>query len=269
MWRVIGSSVILNRTCPHRRLCRAAHISARERQGVSRRCVPIQSPRSAGINGARNVARTAIMPAASPTTSTTPSVIKSSSHGTAALPAKSWDAIAMIAASTPAPSPASNSAAFSHITIAARSAAAETGGPQQRQFAATLENAPQLHDGQPDRSEQQSQAAEALERRKIRVLNGHERRQKVGRRLGVEAVIVQAGFQSVAHSAGGRLIARVDEEKAIAARAGKYRSSADSDISTSPWNKLFCNSPTTISDTFWPSAAVMSNVLPTPSRCRP
>ena len=113
--------------------------------------------------------------------------------------------------------------------------AAKSGGPHQRQLAAPFQHAAQLHGGQSERAQQQSQPAQALKRRQIRVLHGEKRGQPIGAGLGVESIIAQRTFQRLAHGFGRSARRGVDQEKAVAADLREsVRETAVSPTSTSP-----------------------------------
>src|SRR5690606_30994346 len=90
----------------------------------------------------------------------------------------------------------------------------------QSEFTASLEHAAQLHGRQPERTQQQTQAAETLERRKVSVLHGKESFQSIAARLGVKAVVAKRVFECLPHL-GFRLPLRVDQEEPVAVHLGK------------------------------------------------
>ncbi len=144
----------------------------------------------------------------------------SQGQGIVAPPAASWGMIETKAATRPMPRPPIKSEAFSQRTIAARRRRRKPATRIRARLGAALQDAAQLNDGQPDRAEQKTQAAEALECREISVLHCHERGQLGGRRFGIETVVAKHRFQSRAHF-GRRLLLRVHQKIAVAADIGE------------------------------------------------
>ena len=101
----------------------------------------------------RKAARTANIPAASPTARTSAKVAAIESQGQCAPPGARCGRIATRAARVPIDSPATSSSAFSHKTRRATSAA-ESGGAQQCQLGATFDDVAQLHGGEAEGAEQ-------------------------------------------------------------------------------------------------------------------
>ena len=226
------------------------------------------SRRRAGSSCARSVARTATSPASQPTTSTRASVAASDSQGTAAPPASQCGNTATSAATMPTPSPPTSNSEFSIITSRANSARRNPVGAHQRQLAAPLQHAAQLHGRQPERAQQQPQPAQALERRQVRVLHGEERGQPLGAQLGVESIIAQRPFQRLAHRAG-RLPVGVDQEKAIAADLRKMREKrllADQHVALK--DAVLAAGPRSAAATGGRSRSSTSNVSPIWPLCR-
>src|SRR5262249_27615613 len=145
---------------------------------------PRHSPRSPGNSGARNVDITAAAPAASPTSSTRPT----SPHRRRPSPAPPPTARAT-ARHTPRPptpghhpKPGREQVSVLRQHQPAQGGAPEAERPQQGEFAAPLPDAAQQHHRQPQRPQQQPQAAERLERRQVGVLYRQVRLQPLRRR---------------------------------------------------------------------------------------
>ena len=101
---------------------------------------------------------------------------------------------------------------------APQAGAAEPAGAPGRQLAAALDGVAQQHQGQPDGSQQQPEAPQGLEGRKVGVLDRPEARQqgRGGRRL--ETVRLQPPFEE-GGGPGRLLLSRLDEKMAVAGGA--------------------------------------------------
>ena len=105
----------------------------------------------------------------------------SEDQGIAATRLSKCGSTATDAASTPAhQSGQQQQAVFEHHHHGQPSAT-KTGRPQQGQFAAAFQHVAQLHGSQPEGTQEQAQAAQALKGGKIRVLDGQKAGQPFGR----------------------------------------------------------------------------------------
>ena len=104
--------------------------------------------------------------------------------------------------------PPSSSTRFSASTMRASRRRPKPGGLHQGELAAALEDAAELRDGQADGAEQQAEGAEALERRKIGVLNGHEVGEPLAGVDGVEAEVFELRFEQRRQSSVGGGVGR-------------------------------------------------------------
>ena len=140
-------------------------------------------------------------------------------------PARSPPARSRAPAQTaPASRPPASSSAFSATTIIENMAAARyPTAPSSASSRLPLEHVAKQHRGEPDRAEQQPQAAERLERREIRVLDAMKLRQPFGRTGRVGAEVAPAHRRARAATAAACSRRRFDEQAPIALLLGKQR----------------------------------------------
>ena len=138
----------------------------------------------------------------------------------------------------PTARPQPSSSAFSASDDREEVAAAVADGAEQRQLAPPLEHVAQQHRREPDRAEQQPEAAERLERREVGVLDAWNSasRSTVGT---ASAPRSPAALLDRGGDRGRPLGRRLDQQEPVALLLGKQRAgSCASDISSSPWKML-------------------------------
>ena len=158
-------------------------------------------------SGAANVARTAARPASSPTASTRAERGAQRCPGDRGPAEIRCGSTATRAASDADAQPGQQQHGVFQQNQPAELPAAKSDRAEQRQFAAALQHVSQLHGRQPERAQQQPQAAEALERREIRVLHGEEAASRRPVVSAGQSVIAQGSRSSVRCTAGGLLAA--------------------------------------------------------------